>query len=118
MKDFRELKVWQKGVDFFEQVVQDVKKFPKSEVSRVITNQILRSASSISANIAEGYGRRKGAEYIHYLYIARGSANESLDWYEKIRRLRYINVETFKKRESLIEEIRAMLTGMIDKMGN
>jgi len=116
MKDFRELKVWQKGVDFFEQVVQDVEKFPKSEVSRVIINQVLRSASSISANIAEGYGRRKGAEYIHYLYIARGSTNESLDWYEKIRRLRYINAEMFKKRESLIEEIRAMLTGMIDKI--
>ncbi len=114
MKDFRELKVWQKGVDFFELVVQDVEQFPQTEVARVIINQVLRSASSISANIAEGFGRKKGAEFIHYLYIARGSTNESLDWYEKMRRLGYVSMTIFKERELLLEEIRAMLTGMIN----
>lgn len=87
MKDFRELKVWQRGMELFEGVVRDVESFPKTEAAKIIANQIIRSVSSITANIAEGYGRRKGKEFGHYLYISRGSANESIDWYEKLRRL-------------------------------
>lgn len=116
MKDFRNLKVWQMGIELFELVVKDIDNFPDTEVARIISNQVLRSVSSITANIAEGYGRRKGAEYMHYLYIARGSTNESLDWYEKIKRLGYITNETFTEREHRLEEIRAILTGMINKI--
>lgn len=87
MQDFRGLTVWQKPVGLFEKCVFDTEGFPKTEVARIMMNQVLRSAASISANIAEGYGRRKGKEYEHYLYIARGSANETIDWYEKLKRL-------------------------------
>ncbi len=118
MKDFRDLIVWQKAMGLFEDVVKDVEKFPSSEVTRIISNQVLRSVSSISANIAEGYGRRKGKEYEHYLYISRGSTNESIDWYEKLKRLNYISEETFAQREAICEEIRAMLTSMINKLEN
>ena len=52
MKDFRELKVWQMAMELFMEVVRDVEAFPKTEVARIIANQILRSVSSI---IAEGY---------------------------------------------------------------
>ena len=41
-----------------------------------MTSQIRRSASSISANIAEGYGRRYTGEYVRFLNIAQGSINE------------------------------------------
>src|SRR3990172_12889120 len=116
MRDFRDLMVWQKAMGLFEDVVKDVEKFPSSEVARIISNQVLRSISSISANIAEGFGRRKGKEYEHYLYISRGSTNESIDWYEKIKRLGYITSDTFTQREKICEEIRAMLTAMINKL--
>ena len=88
MGDFRDLKVWQKGMDLFEQVVRDVEGFPGKKAARIIEDQVLRSAGSVSSNIAEGYGRRKGREYVYYLYVSRGSANETIDWYEKLRRLR------------------------------
>ena len=116
MKDFRELVVWQKAMDLFEDLVKDVETFPKTEAARIISNQVLRSVSSVSANIAEGYGRRKGKEYEHYLYISRGSANESIDWYEKLKRLSYISIDSFNQREEICEEIRAMLTSMINKL--
>jgi len=116
MKDFRELKVWVKAVELFEEAVKDVEKFPSNEAAKIISNQVLRSISSISANIAEGYGRRKGKEYEHYLYIARGSVNESIDWYEKLKRLKYISEGIFKERDNKCNEIRAMLTGMITKV--
>ncbi len=114
MKDFRELKVWQMAMELFMEVVRDVGGFPKTEVARIIASQILRNVSSITANIAEGYGRRKGKEFQHYLYIARGSVNETIDWYEKLKRLGYIELEVFEKREGCCQQLRAMLTKMID----
>ncbi|WP_347275364.1 four helix bundle protein [Candidatus Kuenenia sp.] len=116
MKDFRELVVWQKAINLFEAVVKDTEMFPNTESARIIQNQVIRSISSISANIAEGFGRRRGKEYEHYLYISRGSANESIDWYEKLKRLNYVSADTFIERETICEEIRAMLTGMINKL--
>jgi four helix bundle protein len=76
----------------------------------------LRSVSSITANIAEGYGRRKGKEFEHYLYIARGSVNETIDWYEKIGMLQYIDIKVVAEREEICQGIRAMLSSMIDKI--
>jgi four helix bundle protein len=116
MRDFRDLQVWNKAMDLFEDVVKDAESFPNTEVARIVTNQVLRSISSISANIAEGFGRRRGKEYEHYLYIARGSANESIDWYEKLKRLGYITEDKFQLREKACDEIRAMLTGMLNKL--
>ncbi len=113
MKDFRELKVWQMGMELFEDVVKDIETFPKTEVAKIIANQIIRSVSSITANIAEGYGRRKGKEFEHYLYISRGSTNETIDWYEKLKKLKYIDNEIFENREQRCQQIRAMLSKMI-----
>jgi four helix bundle protein len=67
------------GMVLFEDVVEDVEQFPRTEVGRIIASQIMRSMSSITANIAEGYGRRKGKGFEHYLYISRGSTNETID---------------------------------------
>jgi len=116
MKDFRELIVWQKAMDLFEQVVNDVEGFPNKRAARVIEDQVLRSSGSISSNIAEGYGRRKGKEYEYYLYISRGSTNETIDWYEKLKRLGYVTEEVFGKREATCLELRAMLSKMIDTL--
>lgn len=114
MKDFRELKVWIMAMELFLEVVKDVAAFPKTEVAKIIANQVLRSVSSITANIAEGYGCRKGKEFQHYLYIARGSTNETIDWYEKLKRLGYIDDSIFGKREGVCQELRAMLSKMIE----
>ncbi len=116
MKDFRELKVWQIGMELFEDVIKDIETFPKTEVAKIIASQIIRSVSSITANIAEGYGRKKGKEFEHYLYISRGSTNETIDWYEKLKRLRYIDDKIFETREQTCQQIRAMLSKMIGSM--
>lgn len=116
MKDFRELKVWQIGTELFEEVIKDVEKFPKTDVGRIIANQIIRSVSSITANIAEGYGRRKGKEFEHYLYVSRGSANETIDWHEKLKRLKYIDNAVFEEREKKCQQIRAMSSKMMGSL--
>lgn len=73
--DFKDLKIWQKGMDIAEKCYFLTKVFPKDELYGII-QQIRKSAVSIPANIAEGYGRRSTPEYIRFLNIAQGSVNE------------------------------------------
>ncbi len=67
---FTDLIVWQKSHKLFLDIVKDAENFPNKRVALIIADQVLRSSSSISANIAEGNGRHKGREYEHYLIIA------------------------------------------------
>jgi four helix bundle protein len=115
IRSFEDLIVWQKAHGFFLDVVQDIGTFTSGLAGRVIANQVLRSGSSISANIAEGFGRRTGKEYTHYLIVARGSTTETLDWYLKCRDLRLIDSAVFASRRATLEEILKMLNRMISQ---
>ena len=75
IRSYRDLKVWQEGMNIAEACYQITKTFPKEELYGM-TSQIRRSAVSIPANIAEGYGREYRAEYIQFLRIAQGSLKE------------------------------------------
>ena len=118
IKDFRDLIVWKKSHQLFLDIVKDVELFPKTQAARIITDQILRACSSISANIAEGFGRRKGKEYLHYLIISRGSTTETLNWLIKCLDIGWMNKDIFKKREDTIVEIMKMLNKMIGQKIN
>ena len=118
IRSFEDLIVWQKAHKNFLDVVRDVDNFAPSMAARVIANQMLRSASSISANIAEGFGRRTGKEYTHYLIVARGSTTETLDWYLKCRDLQLIDAAVFATRRATLEEILKMLNRMISQQLN
>jgi four helix bundle protein len=115
IRSFEDLIVWQKAHHFFLEVVRDIGNVTTSMAARVIGNQVLRSASSISANIAEGFGRRTRKEYTHYLIVARGSMTETLDWYLKCRDLQLINMVTSSARRDALEEILKMLNRMISR---
>ena len=73
--DFRNLRVWQKGISITEQVYKLSRKFPKEEIYG-LTAQIRRAAVSIPSNIAEGFKRYHPRQYREYLYMALGSAAE------------------------------------------
>lgn len=75
IENFKDLLIWQKGIDIAEKCYFLTKTFPKDEIYGMV-QQIRRSAVSIPANIAEGYGRRSTAEYLRFLNIAQGSVNE------------------------------------------
>jgi len=75
INNFKDLKIWQKGIDIAEKCYFLTKLFPKDELYGMV-QQIRRSATSIPANIAEGYGRRYTGEYIRFLNVAQGSINE------------------------------------------
>ena len=75
IKDFKDLIIWQKGMDIAEKCYYLTKYFPKEELYGMV-QQIRKASVSIPANIAEGYGRRSPGDYARFLNIFQGSINE------------------------------------------
>ena len=92
--DVEKLKVWQSAMDLAEAVYEITDKFPKTEIFG-ITDQIRRAAVSIPSNIAEGKGRRTTKDFIHFLYVARGSLNELATQIKLARRIGYLTPEDY-----------------------
>ena len=75
MKDYKDLQVWQRSIDFVVEVYSLVKSFP-SEERYALGDQMRRAAVSIPSNIAEGMERSAVKEKLHFLSIAIGSLAE------------------------------------------
>ena len=88
------------------------KRFPREEVYG-ITSQVRRSAYSVPANIAEGSSRNSKKDYLHFLYIARGSLSETQYFLHLARRLDYLAVVDSEPIESEIRRTFACLHGLI-----
>lgn len=86
---FEDLIVWQKSQDYAVEIYQVTKEFPKEEIF-AMTSQLRRAASSISANIAEGYGRESKKDKLHFYTIAYGSMLETKNFLYLAKRLGYI----------------------------
>ena len=75
INSYQDLEVWQRGMTLAEMAYTLTKPFPREELFGM-TSQIRRAASSIPANIAEGWGRESTKEFQHFLRIAQGSLRE------------------------------------------
>lgn len=115
MKTYRDLIVWQKGMDLVEHVYDTSKKLPAEELY-CLTQQIRRCVISVPSNIAEGYGRNHTKDYIRFLQIASGSLYELQTQLEIALRLKYIPVEIFEPVNNLSIEIEKMLSSLISKL--
>ena len=71
VKSFRDLEVWQLGLDLVERVYRGTAEFPKSEIYGLAA-QMRRAAVSIPSNIAEGSARNSTREFLYFLSISRG----------------------------------------------
>ena len=72
---YREIKAWQKSIEFVVDIYSCTRSFPKDELYG-LTSQLRRAAVSVPSNIAEGKGRRTDKEFLLYLHHARGSIFE------------------------------------------
>jgi four helix bundle protein len=86
---FRDLRVWQRGMEIVEGVYRLTGGFPKSELYG-LTGQVRRAAVSIPSNIAEGHTRESTKEYLNHISIAQGSLAEVQTQLEIGLRLGYI----------------------------
>ena len=99
IRNFRDLDVWQKGIDIVKSVYETVNGFPKQELYG-LANQMQRCSVSIPSNIAEGFNRYHNKEYRQFLYIALGSCAELETQIEIATELKYIDNH---KRTFLLE---------------
>ncbi len=108
---FEKLDVYQKAVDFAEQVSALTETFPKG--TYYLSDQLNRAALSISANLAEGNGRWHKNERKEFFWIARGSAQECVPIIEICKRRKFLTVETHKTLKDQLEVMAKMFTKLI-----
>ena len=107
IKDFTDLDVWQKSHHLYLGIAEDVKLIPPGKGSRDLIDQVLRSSSSISTNIAEGFSSGSAPEYCRYLTIALKTTGETRSWILKLGDSGMI--QTGKSRGDTCVEISKML---------
>lgn len=115
MQNYKDLKVWEKAHLFTLEIYRVTKLFPKEEVYG-LTSQLRRAASSISANIAEGCGKNSKLDFANFLNISLGSSNEAEYFVLLAKDLQYISALDYESLSKLINEIKAMLIGLIAKV--
>ena len=116
-RSFMELDFWKKSRIFQKNCFLISKSFPTEEKYN-LTSQLLRSARSVCANIAEGHGRFHFKENIQFCRIARGSLAESLNHLICAFDCNYINKEQLDDLISDIESIQRKLNGYIKYLNN
>ena len=115
MKDFRELKVWEKSHHLALRTYRATASFPRDELYG-LTSQIRRCCVSIPANIAEGCGRGRDGELGRFLQIAMGSASE-LEYHLVLARdLDFLETVLYDELSGLVVEIKRMLASLIQKL--
>jgi four helix bundle protein len=115
VKDFHELKVWQKGHHLTLAVYRITAGFPRQELYG-LTTQLPRACSSIPANLAEGCGRSGGAEFARFCSIAMGSASELQYHLLLAKDLKLINPQDHEELAQRTIEVKRMLTGLLQRL--
>jgi four helix bundle protein len=115
VKDFRDLKVWEKAHALTLELYQVTRTFPRGELYG-LTSQIRRAGSSIAANIAEGCGRRGDGELGRFLQISMGSASE-LEYYLLLAHdLALLGKPDHERLTTEVVEVKRMLASLIRKL--
>ncbi|MBI2758981.1 MAG: four helix bundle protein [Chloroflexi bacterium] len=115
MKDFRQLKVWEKSHALTLAIYKATEQFPKQELY-ALTNQIQRAAVSVPANIAEGCGKNTDAELARYFQIAMGSSSELEYLLLLAHDLSYFPEENYTALNANLIEVRKMLNAFLQTL--
>ena len=115
IQSFRDLLVWQKGMNLAEAAYKPTKSFPKAEEYR-LTSQLLRAAASVPANIAEGNCRATRKDYARFISIARGSVAEVETFLALAVRVDLAKPDEAAPALVLADELGRMLNVMRDRL--
>ena len=115
MKDFRNLKVWEKAHQLTLKIYKITEGFPREELYG-LTSQIRRAGVSIPTNIAEGCVRSSDADFSRFLYISLGSTSELEYLILLSMDLKLVKSEIHIELNNEINEIKKMLISMIQKL--
>lgn len=113
MRNHENLRAWQYSMDLVEVIYKESASYPSDERFGLI-NQLRRAAVSVPSNIAEGAARGSDADFIRFLYIARGSLSEVQTQLKIANRLGFSPLN--KTASELIENTFAQLGGLINSL--
>ena len=112
MKEVTDLNVYNLAEELSDLIWCEFDKWDK-KIQNTIGYQIIRSSDSISANLAEGFGRFSPADRKRFYRYSRGSFEETKTWLRKLIRRRIISQEESEKYSKLIHELGPKLNGFI-----
>ena len=115
IKTFRELNIWNAGIEIVKAIYQLTEIFPKQETYGLIS-QMRRSAVSIPSNVAEGFRRFHNKEYRQFLYTSLGSCAELETQLTIAMELNYIQKDTENKLLEKLDHICRMISNLIKKL--
>lgn len=114
MHNYKQLDVWDRGIELAAFIYEATKDFPKEEKFGIIS-QMRRSAVSISSNIAEGAGRNSDKEFRQFLNISFGSCSELETQLIISLKLGYLTEKESENLLSELTEIQKMVFTLIKK---
>ena len=112
IKNFYNLEAWKQAHQLILEIYKITKNFPKEELYGLVS-QLRRAASSITANIAEGFARFHYKDKIRFYYQARASVAEVQNFLLLAKDLNYINFETCKKLGEKANDAARLINGLI-----
>jgi four helix bundle protein len=113
VKSLETLETWCKARDFALRVYREVLPLLPTEEKWNLNQQVRRSANSIPANIAEGYGRFYYQDNARFCYNARGSLEETLSHLVICHKMKYIPDKLFQSLEQDGEQLTQLINGYI-----
>jgi four helix bundle protein len=115
MRDFRQIKVWEKAHNLTLEIYTITAIFPREELYG-LTSQLRRASASIPANIAEGFGRGGNVELARFLQIGMGSAYE-VEYHALLAKdLGFLSEATYDRLAAQIIEVKRMLAALLVKV--
>lgn len=111
-RGYMKLEAWQRGMDLFVMAFQ----LSNQTSDLKLKSQFRDAAQSVSANVAEGYGRRSLPEYLQFLYTAKGSLAEALTRAIGFQSVKLISVGDFEKFDQLHYEVENKLLRLIESL--
>ena len=115
MQNFRNLKIWQNGMEIVKKSYQLVALLPNEE-KYGLRSQITRSAVSIPSNIAEGCSRNSNKDFSRFLQIALGSAFELETQLTIVEDLNIATTDLIEEIKLMLNEEQKMITGFMQKL--
>ena len=113
---FEDLEVWDKAVDFANEVIRLIDGINAGRKHYRLIEQLEAASTSVSLNIAEGKGRYSKKEFIQFLYIARGSLYETITLLTIFHNANWINDKQLNEIKQFADEIGKMLSSLISSI--
>ena len=110
---YEDLGVWQRSADWAVMIVGLVDELQTDRKHYRLIEQLESACTSVSMNIAEGKGRFSKKEFVHFLYVSRGSLYETITLLEIFSKLSWLENEKFRKIKCEAIEIAKMLNSLI-----